>query len=96
MSDGIPVLADMMEFPNEPRDDDRRWVVLFLEDYHNFAHDPEGNVAVLVDQTQATELLRLSAQTIADLSPRDADADDVIRDMRDALDQRLSEGDDDA
>ena len=95
MSDDAPTLDDVTQFPVFRPDDDRRWIVLFPEDYDNFARDPEGNLAILVDQKQADELLSLCAETIAALSPRDATDEDVLRDMRDALDQQLSEGGDD-
>jgi hypothetical protein len=91
--DQIPVLGDVMEFPDEQRDDDRRWIVLYPEDYDNFGRDPDGNLAVLVDQEQAGEVLSLCAQTVAALSPRDAEGDDVLRNMRDALNRQIG-GDD--
>lgn len=80
-----PELGDVMDFPDEQRTDDRRWIVLFPEDYDNFGRDPEGNLAVLVDQEQAGEMLQLAAETIAALSHRDADGDDVIDDMIEGL-----------
>jgi len=87
--DQIPALGEVMSFPDAPRDDDRRWVVLFEDDYDNFARDVDGNVGVLVDQQQAGELLALTAQTIAALSPRDATGDDVLRDMIAALEREV-------
>lgn len=98
MSDVEPeTLEDVMEYPDLPRDNDRRWIVLFPDDYDNFGRDPEGNLAVLVDQKQAGELLSLCAECVAALSPRDAAGDDVLRDMRDALNRKIVEsGDDDS
>lgn len=87
--DNTPELGDVMEFPDGPRDDDRRWIVLYPEDYDNFGRDPAGNVAVLVDHGQAGEVLRLAAEVVADLSHRDAEGDDVLRDMVDALERQL-------
>jgi hypothetical protein len=88
----IPVLGDVMDFRIEQRDDGRRWVVLYSEDYDDFARDPEGNLAVLVDQDQAGEIVSLCAQVIASLSHLDAEGDDVLRDMRDALDRQIKNG----
>jgi len=93
-ADEPETLGDVMEFPDLPRDDDRRWIVLFPDDYHNFGRDPEGNLAVLVDQEQAGELLSLCAECVAALSPRCAEGDDVLRDMRDELDRQIGDGDD--
>lgn len=86
-----PVLGDVMGFPDDQREDNRRWMVLFSEDYDNFGVDPEGNVAVLVDQEQAGEIVSLGAQIIASLSPRDATGDDVLRDMIEALEQQVGD-----
>jgi len=87
-----PELGDVLSFPDAPRDDDRRWIVLFDEDYDNFVRDVDGSVGVLVDQQQAGELLSLTAQTIAQLSPRDATGDDVLRDMIAALEREVDGG----
>lgn len=93
MSDDELDLGDVMNFP-EPRDDDRRWLVLFPEDFDNVARDPHGNLAVLVGQRQAGEILRLAANSVAALSHRDADGDDVIEDLIAELEEQL-EGDGD-
>lgn len=89
--DQIPALGDVMDFPSEPRDDDKRWLVLFPDDYHRFGRDPEGNLAVLVDHEQAGEVLALTAEIIAALSPRDATGDDVLRDMVTALECEIDQ-----
>jgi len=73
------------------QDDDRRWLVLFEEDYDNVTIDPQGNVGVLVDIEQAGEVLRLASNILADLSIRDADGDQPIRDMIERLEQEVSE-----
>jgi len=95
MDDELPELGDVMGFPVEQRDDDRRWVVLYPDDFDNFGRDPEGNLAVLVDQEQAGEILSLAAQVVASLSHRDAEGDDVLRDMIDALERQIEARDDD-
>lgn len=81
----VPVLGEIMEFPEEQREGDRRWMVLYDEDYENVAIDVEGNVGVLVDIEQSGEILRLASQILASLSHRDAEADEPILDMIAAL-----------
>jgi hypothetical protein len=94
MSSDPPELGEVMTFPDEPRDDDRRWLVLFPDDFDNFGRDPDGNLAVLVDQQQAGEILHLAAETVAALSHKDADDGDVIDDLIDGLkDARESDRD---
>lgn len=88
--DEPPELGDVLEYPDDQRTDDRRWLVLYDEDYDDVAIDLEDNVALLVDIHQAGEIIRLGAQALAELSHRDADGDDVIRDMTDEL-QRVAD-----
>lgn len=78
-------LGDVMRFPDGDRDDDRRWLVLYEEDYDTVALDPQGNVGVLLDIEQSAEVLRLAAQILATLSHRDADPDEPIRELIQAL-----------
>ena len=87
----VPVLGDVLEYPDSRGDGDRRWIVLYPEDYDNFVRDVEGNVGVLVDIDQTGELLRLCAETLAGLSAQEADGEDVIGDMIDQLED-LREG----
>lgn len=89
--EGPPELGDVMDFPDEPRTDDRRWIVLFEEDYDNVAIDPHGNVGVLVDIEQTGELFQLAAQTLSSLSHRDAEPDEPIRDLIEALEEVLDD-----
>lgn len=86
-----PELGEVMDFPDEPRTDDRRWIVLFEEDYDNVAIDPNGNVGVLVDIEQTGELFRLAGQTLSSLSHRDAEPDEPIRDLIEALEEVLDD-----
>jgi hypothetical protein len=88
-----PELDDVMAFPDRPPEGKRRWIVLYEGDYDNFARDPQGNVGVLVNYEQAGEMLRLAAESIASMSPRDATGDDVLRDMIDTLESEVN-GDD--
>ena len=86
-----PELGEVMDFPDEPRTDDRRWIVLFEEDYDNVALDTNGNVGVLVDIEQTGELFRLAGQTLASLSHRNAEPDEPIRDLIEALEEVLDD-----
>lgn len=87
----IPALGEVMDFPTEQAEDDHRWLVLWEEDYENVAIDVEGNVGLLVDIEQVGEVIRLAAMALGDLSHRDADEDDVIRDMIDRLEKELDD-----
>lgn len=87
----IPVLDDVMQFPDEQEDGDRRWIVLYDQDYDNVIIDPEGNVGVLVGIEQAGEVYRLAAQVIASLSSRDADPEDPMREFIDELERIISD-----
>jgi len=88
-----PTLDEVMDFPDDPGTGERRWVVLYEEDYDNVALDPEGNVGVLVDLEQSGELFRIVGESLADLSHRDADGDEPIRDLIDALEEVLEDDD---
>jgi hypothetical protein len=86
MTDDEPTeLGDVVNFPDEPRGDAYRWIVLFEADYDNVAIDVDGNVGLKVDIEQTGEVIRLAAEVLADLSHREADGDDVLRDMADRL-----------
>jgi hypothetical protein len=76
-----------MDFDLSDAPADRRWIVLFEEDHDNVALDTDGNLAVLVDIEQTGELIRLGAESLAALSSRDAEGDDVIADMIAALEE---------
>lgn len=89
--DETPELGDVLEYPQDRRHDDKRWIVLYPEDYANYAVDPNGNLAVLVDIDQTGEVLQLAAQTLAALSHKDAEGDDVIRDMITGLEGVLND-----
>jgi poly(3-hydroxybutyrate) depolymerase len=94
MTDGdLPMLGDVLTMPEHQRDDDRRWLVLYPDDYDNHIADAEGNLAVLLGNEQAGEVLRLAANILADTSHRDADGEDVIRDMIEALENQLADSD---
>jgi hypothetical protein len=86
-----PELGELLEFPQSQADGDQRWLVLFDEDYDQVAIDIEDNVGLRVDIEQAGEVIRLAATALADLSHRDADGDDVLRDMVDALEEEIDD-----
>lgn len=73
----IPALDDIvdMELGEEP---ERRWVVLFEEDYEDVLFDAEDSVALLVDNNQAVELLRLANEAVTQLAPVDAPDEEPI------------------
>lgn len=84
----VPAFENVVDYPDELQEgDDRRWIVLFEEDYDNLIVDVDDRVGILVDIEQTGEVLRLAAQTLAALSHQDADGEDVIRDMIDALEE---------
>jgi hypothetical protein len=87
----IPALGEVMEFQNSKSEGDRRWLVLYEDDYDNVAIDVEGNVGVLVDIDQVGEVIRLGATILADLSPRDAEGDNVLQDLIDALEAQIDD-----
>lgn len=92
MTDDEPAsLQDVMDFPINAAEVDQRWLVLFSDDFDDWARDPQGNLGLLVDQQQAGEVLSLCAEAVAAMSPREATGDDVLRDMRDALDAEIEE-----
>lgn len=91
MSDDETELDDVMEFPQEQRDDDTRWIVLFPDDYQNFARDPEGNLGIRVDRQQAAEVTTLGAETLARLSHQDRSPENTIKQMIDGLQQAIDD-----
>ena len=84
-------LKDVVDFPDDQRTDDRRWIILYEEDYDDIMIDIEDNVGILVDIEQVGEILRLASMMLADLSHRDADPDEPLRDMIEQLEKEVSE-----
>jgi len=82
MSDSFDQDDGMANFPDGPTDgtgdEDRRWIVLYPDDYENHAIDIDGNVGVLVDAEQAAELHRLSIHALVALTHPD-DMEHTIR-----------------
>jgi len=89
MSDNAPDYGDIVNFPNHATDgtkpdEDKRWIVLYEDDYDNHAVDMDGNVGVLMDAAQARELYRLSTETLLALAHPDG-GEDAIREMIETL-----------
>jgi len=59
--------------PNYPdTSDDKRYIVLYPEDYKGHGVDVEGNVALLVDKENAREMKRLAEDVISQLEGSEA------------------------
>ena len=88
MSDKPPEYEDVVNFPDGPTDgaegEDKRWIVLYPDDYDKHAVDMDGNVGVLVDADQTRELYRLCVETMLALDHPDG-GEDVIEDMINTL-----------
>lgn len=65
----LPVLDEVLDMELDA-DDDRRYLVLYDEDYDNLLLDAGDSVALLVDCNQAVEILKLASSAVADLAPR--------------------------
>lgn len=86
-----PHVGEELEFEVEQDDPESRWIVLYPEDYQDFGVDLQDNLAVKVNIQQCGELLRLASASIASMSHRDADADQVLRDLIKELQQQLKD-----
>ena len=80
----IPTLDDVMDMELEDHDE-QKWVVLYDEDYDDLLIDAGDSVALLVDNNQACELLKLTSQVVADLAPEYAPDKEPIQAMIDEL-----------
>lgn len=82
---------DPLEFDVSNPDDERKWIILYPEDYDNVMLDGEDQVAILVDDVQAGELIRLGCMALADISNRAEHGDDVLRSLIEGLEGELEE-----
>lgn len=57
------------EYPDEPSD--KRYIVLYPEDYEGHGCDVAGNVALLVNEDNAREIKRLAENVIGQLEDGD-------------------------
>ena len=87
----IPVLDEVLDMELDA-DENRRYLVLYDEDYDNLLIDAEDSVALLVDCNQAVEVLRLASMAVSDLAPEHAPDKEPIDAMIDAL-QEVSRDD---
>jgi len=89
-----PEYGDIVNFPDGPKDGaegkNRRWIVLYPDDYHKHANDMEDNVGVLVDAKQASELYRLCVETMLALEHPDG-GEKVLDKMIDTLEAAKDE-----
>lgn len=85
-----PEVGDVVNMELEEQDD-RRWVVLFDEDYDDLLLDADDSVALLVDCNQACELLRLVSKTVFALAPEHAPEKEPIEAMIDRLEEVADE-----
>jgi len=96
MSKKPPEYGDIVKFPETPTDgtdndgEEKRWIVLYADDYENHAVDMDGNVGVLMNADQTRELYRLCVETMLALEHPDG-GDDVIRGMIDTLEGVIDE-----
>lgn len=73
--------GDVFDLDVTPPDAERRWLVLYDEDYHDVMLDGKDNVGLLLDLDDAAEVFRLASQVLASLSAVEADGDDAIGEM---------------
>lgn len=57
------------KYPDDP--EDKRYIILYPEDYEGHGIDVEGNVALLVDEEQAREVKQLAEMAIQELEDND-------------------------
>lgn len=62
---GAAVSGEPRKYPANA--EDYRYMVLFPEDYEEFGIDPEGNLALLVDEENAREVKRLAEKVLEGL-----------------------------
>lgn len=80
----IPTLDQVLNLDLDT-EDDHRYIVLFDQDYDDLLIDADDSVAILVDNDQAVELLRLTSKVVADLAPEHAPEKEPIDAMIEAL-----------
>jgi hypothetical protein len=89
--DGGPAeIGDVVNMDLESSDE-RRYLVLFDEDYEDVLLDADNSVALLLDCNQAVEVLRLSSEIVGDLAPAHTPDKEPIEAMIDEL-QEVSDG----
>jgi hypothetical protein len=87
----IPALDNVLDMELDA-DGDRRYLVLYDEDYEDLLLDAEDSVALLVNCNQAVEVLRLASTVVADLAPEHAPDKEPIHAMIEALQEVRQDG----
>lgn len=85
-SEQMPNLGDVLNMDGDGVGE-RKWIVLYEEDYEELVFDRDDSVALLVDNDQALEVLKLASQMVADLAPEHAPDKEPIQAMIDALEE---------
>jgi len=87
----MPALNDVLDMELDA-EEERRYLVLYEQDYENVLLDAEDSVALLVDCNQAVEVLRLASMAVADLAPEHAPDKEPIDAMIEALQEVRQDG----
>lgn len=64
-----PEIKDVVDMELK-QESDKRWIVLYDEDYQDLLIDADDSVALLLDNNQAIELLDLASEVVAALAPQ--------------------------
>lgn len=87
-----PELDDVLDMELDPGRE-RRYLVLYDEDYEDILIDAEDSVALLLDCNQACEVLRLANEIVTALAPEHAPDKEPLTAMIERL-QEIEEVDD--
>jgi len=87
----VPALESVLDMEVED-EDERRYVVLYDDDYDDLMLDAEDSVALLVDLQQALELLRITSSVVGQLAPESAPDKEPIEAMIQALQEASRDG----
>ena len=84
--DSIPTIGEVLDMEADDKSK-RRWLVLYDEDYDELVLDAEDQIALLVDNDQAVEILQLASHIVGDLAPKYAPDQAPIDAMIEALEE---------
>lgn len=65
--------------------EDRKWLVLYDEDYDDVMIDGEDSIALLLDAEQAAEVVRLACLIVGSISKEAGDEGEVLQLLVDRL-----------
>jgi len=71
--------------------EERKWLVLYEEDYSNVIIDGKDNVALLVDIEQASEVVRLATMAIESISSVAENDQEVLETLIEQLEMELDD-----